>query len=164
MKKLNLILAAAALGFAAASVSAGTAAGDFTVTANLTPKCLVKGTPTGVTFDYDALNGVTAKTDGAVVFTCTRGFGASPTVELDTATDATAGAAGQGTTGAGVVQGLQYTLVVAPGTRALGGAATTASIGSADEYSYAITGNMAAGQAGDASKSNTQTRRLTITY
>lgn len=162
MKKTAL---AAALALISASSFAGSATSNFDVSVTLTSKCQVKTASTGMAFTYTAFQTGAATANTSVVFECTRGFGTPPTVVLDTATDASSAAAGQGTTGAGVVGGLQYTLTVAAGSKSTtGSAATTSSIGSADEYTYSISGSMAAGQAGDSSKATTQTRTLTLAY
>jgi hypothetical protein len=166
MKKHSLI-AVAALSLFAAQAHAGAATSNFNVNVTLTTLCQVKTASTGLDFAYTAFQGsASTATPTAVVFECTRGFTNPPTVVLDSSgTDATSGSAGQGVSGAGHVRGLQYTIAVAAGSKTTTGtAASTASIGSADEYTFAITGSMASGQAGDSSKAATQVRTLTLAY
>ena len=164
MKKYSLI-AAAALGLFAAQAHAGAASSNFNVNVTLTTLCQVKTASTGMGFTYTAFQTGASTASTSVIFECTRGFTNPPTVVLDTGTDKTSAAAGQGTTGAGVVGGLQYTLTVAAGSKTTtGSAATTGGIGSADEYTYGISGSMASGQAGDSSVAATQVRTLTLSY
>ena len=168
MKKLISVTALSLVSFCAllsTSAQAATVGSNFDVTVALTSKCQVKTASTGLAFTYTAFQ-ATASTAAptAIVFECTRGFGTAPTVILDSGTDATTGAVGASTTGAGVVGGLQYTVAVAAGAVTAGAAATTASSGTSTQYSYAITGSMPALQAGDAGKAMTQVRTLTVTY
>lgn len=161
MKKISLIAGLALVSLSSQATNLGS---NFDVSVTLTSQCVVKTASTGVAFSYAAFQTTSATASSAVVFECTRGLGGTPTVALDTGTDATSAAAGQGVTGAGVVGGLRYTLAVAAGSKTNGTAATTADKGTGDQYSYAISGSMEAGQAGDASKGTTQTRTLTVSY
>ena len=166
MKKYSLI-AAAALSLFAAQAQAGTASSAFNVNVTLTTLCQVKTASTGLNFAYTAFqSGASTATGTTVVFECTRGFTNPPTVVLDSSgTDATSAAAGQGVTGAGHVGGLQYSITVAAGSKTqTGTAASTASTGTADNYTYAISGSMPAGQAGDSSVTAVQSRTLTLSY
>jgi hypothetical protein len=163
MNKLLLLAAAAAA--ISGQAFAGSANSNFDVNVTLTSVCQVKTASTGMTFTYAAFQSGASTASTSVVFECTRGFTNPPTVVLDTGTDKTSAAAGQGTTGAGVVGGLQYTLTVAAGSKTTtGSAATTGGIGSADQYTYAISGSMAGAQAGDSSVATQQTRTLTLAY
>jgi hypothetical protein len=165
MNKLLVLFAALGAVVAGQAQAAGSAASNFDVNVTLTSVCQVKTASTGMNFTYTAFQAGASTANTSVVFECTRGFTNPPTVVLDTGTGATSAAAGQGTTGAGVVGGLQYTLTVAAGSKTTTGtAATTGSIGSADQYTFAISGNMASGQAGDSSLATTQTRTLTLAY
>ena len=165
-KQLALFASIAAVAaFAAGQAHAGSAASNFNVNVTLTSVCQVKTASSGMNFSYTAFQGSASTANTSVIFECTRGFTNPPTVVLDTGTDATSAAAGQGTTGAGVVGGLQYSLTVAAGSKSTtGSAATTGSIGSSDQYTYAISGSMASGQAGDSSLATVQTRTLTLAY
>ena len=164
MKRVSLLsTAACAVLFAAFSPVASAAGVDASVSVKvtLTSKCQVKAgqTPTVDFGTYPAFStaDVTAP-DSTVVFQCTRGFGTTPSVAWDVGTDATA-------LGAGVIAGLQYTLKATIGTRSAGTAATTSSIGTADEVPYTLSGTMLQGQAGDgAGGAATATRTLTVTF
>ena len=164
MKRLALLASLAAFA-ASPAFAAGAANSNFDVNVTLTSVCQVKTASTGMNFSYTAFQSGASTASTSVIFECTRGFTNPPTVVLDTGTDKTSAAAGQGTTGAGVVGGLQYTLTVAAGSKTTtGSAATTGGIGSADQYTYGISGSMASGQAGDSAAATTQVRTLTLAY
>lgn len=172
MRKLLTLIAAASTLAAIAPLPAGaaTVSSNFNVTVNLSSVCSVKTAASPVSFTYTAFStSAVSAAQQSVVIQCTRGFSTVPTVGLDTGTDATAGTAGQGTTGVGVVSGLQYSLTVGAGSKSTTGqAASTSSIGTADEYTYTIDGSMPAGQAGTCTTAScnpvTQVRTLTLTY
>ena len=169
MKKLLSLASLTLLAWSSlltAPAQAATVGSNFNVTVTLTSVCKVKtASAAGLAFTYTAFQGTPSTgASTAVVFECTRGFGTAPTVVLDTATDATSAPADASTSGVGVVGGLQYSVDVAAATVATGNAASTNSIGSSTQYSYAITGSMPAGQAGDSSKLPTQQRTLTVSY
>ena len=92
-----------------------------------------------------------------VTFQCTRGL-PTPVAAFDTTAP--------GTTTGGVINGLQYTLTAPAGSKTTTGtAATAASIGSADVWTYTFDGTIPAGQAGDPTQTpGPVVRTLTITY
>ena len=165
MHRLSLLSTAAlALLFAAYApmASAFDATSSVSVKVNLTSRCQVRGTTVPVVDfgTYPAFSAAdVAATPTTVTFECTRGFGAAPTVAWDVGTDATAD-------GLGVIAGLQYTLSAAPGTRAAGSAATTASIGTADTVPFTLSGTMPKLQAGEGAggAATAVTRTLTVTF
>jgi len=163
LASLNLLALSSLL---TAPAQAGIASSTFNVTVALTTTCKVlTATPPSLAFTYTAFQaGASTAAATALVFECTRGFIAAPTVNLDTGTDATSAAVGATTSGVGVVGGLQYSVNVAAGAATAGTAASTSTIGTSTQYSYAITGSMPALQAGDSSKATSQTRTLTVTY
>lgn len=166
MKASSRALLLCVLGLAAHETFAANVSANFTASVTLTSVCQVKTGSNNQTLDfgtYTAFGSSQTATSINIDFECTRGFAASPTVAFDTGTDKTS-TSGSSATGAGVVGGLQYTVAVAAGVKTAGTAATTSSIGTADTYRYAVSGAMAAGQAGDSSAATTQARVLTITY
>jgi spore coat protein U-like protein len=172
MKKLNLILAGLALaGAATTSMAAGTAVSNFDVTVTFTGSCSVKTAATAMTFTYAAFD--TAKSGStSTVFKCSRGL--TPTFAFDNTIGTSNGAQALATalTGEGVISGIRYVLGgtssrSTSGTAASAGAGGTGgSDGTADEYTVAITADIAAGQAGTGTGGSavTQTRTLTIAY
>ena len=170
MKKLTLIsvLCASGLFGATSTLAAGPTSSGFTVDVNLTTKCVAttSGTPS-LTFDYTGFQN-TASTPLApvsITFECTRGI-AAPTLSFDSGTGktSTSGLA-TGATAEGVAAGLRYTLAVGANTATdAGTAATTSSGGSGKLLAYAVTGSIAAGQAGDTGVSAQQIRSLIVTY
>jgi hypothetical protein len=172
MKKIALIAALGLMGMGSAMAQTAVPA-DFNVTVTLTSKCRVD-TATPYTLQtlnfgtYDAFGGASIAAPSVnVTFECTRGMSA-PTVAFDTGTDKTSTATAATASGEGVVSGLRYTLSAAAGARSAGNAATAGapgSNGSADIWTYAVTGAMPAGQAGTTSTGvQTQARQLIITY
>ncbi len=140
------------------SAQAGTANNNFTVSTSLTSMCTAtnSGTQTVDFSTYTAFQaGVQNSTTVNLLFQCTRGLTA-PTVAFDTGS------------GAGVIAGLQYNLTAAAAVFTAGTAATTASIGSGDQYSYAVSGTMPANQAGTCATTScpgvTQARILIVTF
>ena len=167
----------AALFSVAPASQAATLGGAFNVSASLSSLCtLVPGGPPTVAFGtYTAFQALPLTAPPVTIaFDCTRGLGA-PTMALDivngtsTAVGTVAGAAA---TGDGVlpVVGLNYNISVTGAKSATGVAPTTVTgnIGTADTYTFTISGTMPAGQAGTCTTGicgpDTQTRTLTITY
>lgn len=166
MSKFSLVAAAALVLVSAQAMAAGTAPQNFDVTVTLTSKCQVKGTPAPVVAfgAYTAFGAAPAPATASIVFECTRGL-AAPTAAFDVV-NGTSSASGAAPTGEGVVAGLKYTLSAA-GSQTLAGAAPVAggAAGSAQEFTWVVTGNMAGGQAGtDTAGAATQQRTLTISY
>lgn len=159
MKKLSLIAATLLL---ASSGAFAQATDTFNVTVGLTSTCSVKTAAGALAFTYVAFQpGAATATPTSTVFQCTRGLSASFAFD---STGGTASAAGTSITGAGVVGGLTYTMA-GSASKSTSGAAPTATTGAgADEYTVAITGSMAGGQAGDASATASAVRTLTISY
>ncbi len=133
----------------------------FDVSVTLTSQCkaTATGTQTLAFGTYVAFQPEAKTASGvALTFECTRGF-TPASVTFDT----TAGTA----TGGGLLAGLNYNLQFASAAVVAGNAATSAAIGTADTRTYAITGTIAAAQAGaalGASATATHTRTLIITY
>ena len=129
----------------------------FNVTANLTAQCLVNTAAAALDFGtYVAFgsSSVAAPTT-AVSFKCTKG-----TVLTGVTFDATNGSAA----GAGVVQGLAYTMTVSAPVTVAGTAATTVAGAGADVSTYTVTGAMAAGQPGAGAGAGTSARTLILSY
>ena len=153
---------------------AASADANFNVTVSLTSVCTVSAPISDLAFGAYTAFQVADNTAGPinVNFTCTRGLAATATASFDTAVlDATAGPSAVDPIGAGVIQGLAYTMaatrgVVVPGTAATGGAGgTPGSIGTASTIPYQITGLMPGGQAGDPTQNATpQPRTLTLSF
>lgn len=141
MNKLLMSAAMAAMfGAMIPAAQAATVNSGFAVRVNLTAVCTATtvGTPAVDFGVYTAFTGpATAAPTAAVTFNCTRGL-ATPTVAFDTGT------------GYGVIAGLNYNLTASAPVIAAGSAATAVlgGTGTADGYTYTITGSMAAGQAG----------------
>ena len=179
MKRISKLAVGCAslLAFASAS-QAATQTDTFNVSIALTSYCTVTTVGTPITIDfgtYDAQTGTasTPAPSGNITMDCTRGLTA-PTFALDS-TDAARQAGVTGTvgttaaTGWGVLNGLNYALSIAGSVVA--GTAPTASAGStgtADAYTYAITGSMPGGQYGTCTGATcvaaTHVRTLTVTY
>jgi spore coat protein U-like protein len=144
---MKRVLTAAAVAAAFAMVptaqAAGTANNNFNVTTTLTSQCTAtnSGTQTVDFGTYVAFQAA-AQTGTPVnlTFQCTRNF-LPASVAFDTVNGNAAGV--------GVITGLQYTLTAAGPTSVAGTAASTATIGTGDVKTYAISGTMPAGQAGD---------------
>ena len=172
MKQIALIAAMGLMGMGSA-MAQSTVGADFNVSVSLTSKCRVDtatpySTQTLNFGTYEAFAGASTPAPSAnVTFECTRGM-AAPTVAFDTGTDKTSTLTHTTATGEGVVAGLRYTLAVAAGSRTAGNVATAGapgSNGSADIWTYAVSGAMPTGQAGTASVGvQTQARQLIITY
>jgi hypothetical protein len=167
-RKTLLSFAAAVTVFATVTTGAHaeTATGNFNVGVTLTSVCTVAAiTPlafgTYTAFQRDAL----VATPTTAVLSCTRGL-TGVTANFDTAAPgSTAAAAATNAVGAGVVQGLQYTILATAGALTSGTAATAGSNGTADTRPYSITGIMHANQAGDPTQNaSPQQRTLTVNY
>ena len=157
MKRFLACAAIAGLAFAS-TAQAGTANNNFTVSTSLTSMCTAtnSGTATVDFGTYVAFQaGIQGSTTVNLLFQCTRGLTA-PTVAFDTGS------------GLGVVAGLQYTLTAAAAVFSAGTAATTATIGTGDGYSYGVSGSMPAGQAGTCAAAScpgvTAARILIVTF
>jgi hypothetical protein len=142
---MKRVLTAAAVAAAFAMVPAAQAAttnNNFNVSTTLTSQCAATNSGTTIVDfgTYVAFQvGVQPSTSVNLTFQCTRGF-APTSVAFDIVNGTAAGV--------GVLAGLQYTLTAgAPGTLA-GIAATTATTGTGDVVTYAVSGTMPGGQAG----------------
>ena len=173
MKKL-LISAAMAATFgamipAAQALTVGPT--SFNVTVTLTPLCTMAAfSPAALAFgSYTAFGGAVAATPTSAILTCTRGL-TGVSAAFDTGVDKTSSAIQTSPTGEGVVAGLNYTMTATRSAVTAGAAATAGapgSIGTADQWTYAISGNMPANQAGTCATAScpaTQVRTLTVTY
>jgi len=140
---------------------AQTVSNAFEVTVTLVSQCkaISSGTQTLGFGTYTAFQVAPLTASGvSLVFECTRGFTPS-----SVAFDVVNGTA----LGGGVLAGLNYDLEFAAAAVAGGTAATSAvgDIGTADTRTYAITGSIAAAQAGtDAAALASHARTLIITY
>jgi hypothetical protein len=152
-------------GFLAAipGAQAATTSNNFNVTVTLTSQCAAtnSGTTTVAFGTYTAFQ-VAALPSSSVnlTFQCTRGF--SPvSVAFDVSATGTAA-------GVGVIQGLQYTLTAAAPTSAAGTPASTVTIGTGDVKTYAVSGTMPGGQAGNCAGAScgptTIVRTLIVTF
>lgn len=88
---------------------------------------------------------------------CTRNFGTAPTVTWDDTADGDAD-------GKGVIAGLQYTLSLTGAQTSAGTSATPTVAGTPRVVQYTLSGNMAAGQAGDASAGASHVRTVTMSF
>jgi len=146
LKRVLAAAVAAAFSIVPNAQAAGTANNNFNVTTTLTSQCTAtnSGTQT-VDFAYTAFQtGPQAGTPVNLLFQCTRGFGPI-TAAFDTVNGTAAGV--------GVISGLQYTLTAASPTNGPGTPASVTSIGTGDLKTFAITGTMPPGQAGDCATS-----------
>jgi hypothetical protein len=98
--------------------------------------------------------------------TCTRGLtGVLAAFDTTAGIGSTGAPAATSADGAGVLAGLEYSILATAGSSSAGTAASAASIGTADTLSYVISGNMPLGQAGATPiGAATQVRTLTVTY
>ncbi len=140
---MKRFLIGAAVGLALASTAqAGTTNNNFNVSTSLSSQCSAtnSGSTTVDFATYTAFQ-VAPQTSTSVnlQFQCTRGF-----APVSTAFDTVNGTAA----GVGVLVGLQYTLTAGSASIVAGTAATTATIGTGDAVTYAVSGSMPAGQAG----------------
>jgi spore coat protein U-like protein len=159
------VLTAAAVAAAFAMVptaQAATTPNNFNVSTTLTSQCAAtnSGTTTVDFGTYVAFQvAPQASTSVNLQFQCTRGF-APTSVAFDVVNGTAAGV--------GVLAGLQYTLSAgAPGTVA-GTPATTATIGTGDAVTYAVSGTMPPGQAGTCATAScgptSHVRTLIVTF
>jgi hypothetical protein len=170
VKALVIALVTAATG--PVHAAGGTASIQFKVFATLAPTCVLR-TPTSGRLDFGTYiafgSATTANPSLEIKFECSRGM--TPTgVSFDT-TNGSASAAFGSAAAAGVVAGLQYSLVVGAPAKTSGSVATPNSPGTADGFIYTVNGKMSSGQAGCSNTTSTaenctpsQTRTLTITY
>ena len=144
---------------------------SFNVTVTLTPLCTMAAFSGDLAFSYAAFSGApVAGTPTSAVLTCTRGL-TGVSAQFDIGANATSSIIQTSPTGEGVVAGLNYTML-ATRTATFTGLGATAgapgSIGSADQWTYTITGSMPANQAGTCiggpSCAGLQVRTLTVTY
>ncbi len=165
-KYLLSVVAGFGILMVAPATHAATASGNFNVTVALTSVCTV-GAIGALDFGtYIAFQGgAQTATPTTATFTCTRGL-VGVTANFDTvAPKSTAAAPAANAVGAGVIRGLQYDITATPQAVVAGNAATAASIGTADQRPFQITGNMPAGQAGDPTDGvSPQQRTLTINF
>jgi len=159
--KFGLIAGALALA-SAIPATAGTVSNGFTVSVNLSSRCIATNAsaPTLDFGTYTAFQAAAATpaTPVTMTFDCTRGL-APVSVAFDT-TNGTAA-------GVGVLVGLQYGLTASSAVTTAGTAASTTTIGTADAVSYSISGSMPANQAGTcgaATCAGSHTRTLIVTY
>jgi outer membrane protein W len=145
MKKL-LLCASIASALMAGSSQAATVNSDFTVQVALAARCTANNSG-AVTLDfgtYTAFVGAsTAAPTGNLTFNCTRNL-AAPTVTFDVVNGAA--------NGYGVLAGLNYQVTATSITQTGAGTAASAvlgGVGTAATWTVALTGAMAAGQAGD---------------
>jgi spore coat protein U-like protein len=162
MKKVLTAAVVAAAFAMVPTAQAATTNNNFNVSTTLTSQCAAtnSGTTTVDFGTYVAFQaGIQPSTSVNLTFQCTRGF-APTSVAFDVINGTAAGV--------GVLAGLQYTLAAgAPGTVA-GTAATTATIGTGDAVTYAVSGTMPAGQAGTCATAScgptSHVRTLIVTF
>ena len=165
-KYLSAIFAVAVFASLAPGAQAAKATGIFNVTVTLTSVCTMAAIGDLAFGTYTAFQGgALVATPTSATLTCSRGR-AGVTANFDPAAPgSTAAAAAANAVGAGVVQGLQYTILATAGAVVAGTAATAGSIGTADSRPYSISGNMPASQAGDPTQNaSPQVRTLTVNY
>lgn len=161
MKKI-LATAVAAIAVMAPAANAATVNNNFNVSVSLTSQCSASnsGTTTVDFGTYSAFQvGAQASSSVNLVFNCTRGF-APTSVAFDVVNGTAAGV--------GVLGGLQYTLTAGAPSTVGGTAATTATIGTGDAVTYAVSGSMPANQAGTCAAAScgptSHVRTLIVTY
>jgi hypothetical protein len=171
MKKIALIAAMGLMGIGSAMAQTQTVPGNFNVTVSLASKCRMSTSAPVLGFGtYTAFTTTDVPANAVdITFECTRNFAAVPTVSFDGATaTATSGATSATVSGTGVVDGLYYTMsatqqgATLPGTAPVAG--STVDLGTPTSYTYRVTGNMPAGQAGTRGGSGTQARQLIVTF
>ena len=166
MNKLLMSAAMAAMFGAmipAANAAVGTA--NFNVTATLSSACTVGTFTTDLAFGtVTAFVAPVSPTTSALI-SCTRGLLGVAAI-FDTATGTTSAVGATPTAGGLLPNGLYYTITTAKSAVTPGTLATNALIGSADFFTYTLTGAMSA-QAGtctSGSCSATQVRTLTLNF
>jgi len=160
---LAVAVSASLFGMSPAANAVGSA--NFNVTATLTSACKV-GAIADLAFGTVTAFVAPASPTTSAAITCTRSL-AGVTAVFDVGANTTSSAAATTPTGAGVLSnGLYYTLTTAKGAVTSGTAASTTSVGTADSFSYTITGAMAAqaGTCAGASCAATQVRTLTLNF
>jgi spore coat protein U-like protein len=168
MKKTILVLAGVASMLASVpAAQAAVVAGNFNVTVTLTSVCTM-ATITDLAFGaYTAFGAAVIATPTTATLTCTRGLtGVLAAFDTSVGIGSTGAAAATNADGAGVLAGLEYSILATAGSPSAGTAASAAIPGTADTRSYVISGNMPAGQAGTFTTvaAAPQVRTLTITY
>ena len=158
MKRILTAAVAAAFAAMVPMAQAATTDNNFNVAVTLTSVCEATNDSTQtVDFGTYAAFQTTVQSSNSVnlTFRCTRGY-----APLSVAFD--------GGSGVGVLQGLQYTLVAGAPSTVAGTAATTATIGTGDAVTYAVSGTMPADQAGACAAAScgptSHVRTLTVTY
>jgi len=158
MKKIALIAAGLVIGLSSLSAQALTATGTFNVTINFTSVCTANTAGLAPVFNYTSLQGTAASFATAQSFSVTCTNGVPYTMALD--------AGGTGYTGAFTAPAGTYTNTASGLIYSLTLPAATAGTGAAQ--TYALTGSMAAGQAGTCTTLGgcafVDTHTLTITY
>lgn len=159
-KNIRLALAASPLLVALPLTQAADITNSFDVTVTLSAQCRAKdnGTKTLAFGTYTAFQGSALNATGInIEFECTRGL-----VPTAVAFDTTNGTA----IGGGVLAGLNYDMNFAAAVVTAGTASSSAAndIGTADLRSYAISGSMPAGQAGELLLPASHTRQLIVSY
>lgn len=158
----RILIAAAILGAAALPAQSATSNNNFNVSTSLSSQC--QATNSGSqTVDFGTYTAFQAapqpSTSVNLLFQCTRGF-APASVAFDTVNGNAAGA--------GVLVGLQYNLSAGTASIVGGIAATTATIGTGDAVTYAVSGTMPSGQAGACATSacgpTSHVRTLIVTF
>lgn len=160
MKKASVIAATVGLLFGLASVSsqAATATGNFNVTINFTSVCTANTAGLAPVFNYTS-GGAAATFATAQSFTVTCTNGVPYTLSLD--------AGGTGYTGSYAAPTGTYTNTASTLVYSLSLPATTTGTGSGIAQTWALTGNMVAGQNGTSTGALvpfTDTHTVTITY
>lgn len=168
-RKLS-ILAATGFTCLAATIpaaQAATVAGNFNVTATVSSVCTMAAVGDLAFGTYTAFRGTPlAATPTDAVLTCTRGL-TGVAAAFDTGANKTSSGSQTDPTGAGVVAGLNYTLLATRAATAPGAAADATTIGTAATWTYTISGSIPADQAGTCTTGDcagTQARTLTVTY
>jgi len=159
----RFLAGAAIAAMASSAMAAGTTNNDFTVKlTSLVSQCSATNSGT-TTIDFGTYTAfqASAASGGPVnlTFNCTHNF--APTGAVFDTTNGNA-------TGAGVLVGLQYQLAIGAPSTVAGAAPTLTTGAGADVVTYAITGSMASGQAGQCATSTcgpaSHTRTLIVSF
>ena len=142
----------------------------FNVTVNLTSACKKVGT-TGVlafgaytAFQTTPIN-IALGGGPQIDFECTRGLTGITAVFDSTANKTGVNTPATSPTGAGVIQGLQYTMTATQSNVGTPTAASATGIGTGQTVRFDVTGNMVADQAGDPTDgASPQVRTLTLNF
>ncbi|HUP29717.1 MAG TPA: spore coat protein U domain-containing protein [Usitatibacter sp.] len=161
MKKI-LASTVAAIAILAPAANAATTSNSFNVSVSLTSQCSASNSGT-TTVDFGTYTAFQIAAQGSTSvnlnFNCTRGF-APTSVAFDVVNGTAAGV--------GVLAGLQYTLTAGAPSTVGGTAATTATIGTGDAVTYAVSGSMPAAQAGTCAAAScgptSHVRTLIVTF